>query len=613
MHQNIFSKVQAQISFYSFSSTWKTSPTISISECAEATILYNTSQPFAFSSNMSSRATNEAVTALASLRSTTMTPFLYQTRSLSNFAWAGKSLPHGPRYLNQPMRNDVRCLAQQFIHRRQYSDSTQWGRTVETKPRRTETRVKRNVQTRDTTPRRSAEKKPRKDKRNAEFEIPFEFDQIPKSRVGNTGGSASNRWDSVPVNEFGEADDGEFGEADGAGFEGEDGESYEDEGEERASMNLRGPRESTITEGERRAFQRIFTDMFAQNSSSAEAPPPGDQVQAKTRLNSIMGDALGRMPPDPRTQEEKERIVSSYPQALQSAAAKAMRLGQGDEEDPFDGEMEELRDIDQEQLQAVREPEVERVETLMKEAKTDIELWEVMEKEVFSLIPKLGLDEAPLNVGQIRDGDIEGKAKTGKNVPKMKKAKKAKIVSEKENSDKHERYAKIVAQTPNGTEVSALTLYGPLYPSYLLLGLRLLDRSFYKPSPLALSILPKIKSLGAISHVLGASTQFYNEILRTYYYRYEDFGGVAKTLNEMDHSAVDQDEETLDIVIDILRMQAGVSRGERGELMKVLWSQPQYSRVKFQFWRNKIADILTAKGQANRFSRQDYTPMRNDR
>jgi hypothetical protein len=233
----------------------------------------------------------------------------------------------------------------------------------------------------------------------------------------------------------------------------------------------------------------------------------------------------------------------------------------------------------------------------MKDARTDLELWEVMEKEVFSLIPKLGLEEDPLNVGSIKDEESKAKAKAKSGRTRTKR-KKARMLYEMEEANKEERFDRVVALSPNGTEVGPFTLYGPLYPSYLLLGIRLLDRSFAKPSPLALSILPKLKSLGAISHVLGASTQLYNEILRTYYYRYEDFGGVAKTLNEMEHSAVDLDEETLDIVIEILKMQAQIGRGEKGEEMRVLWTMPQFSRVNFQFWRNKIARTIDVRTQA---------------
>jgi len=285
--------------------------------------------------------------------------------------------------------------------------------------------------------------------------------------------------------------------------------------------------------------------------------------------------------------------VNSYPPALRPAAAKAMQLSDGEEEDLFEGEMEELADLDHDQLEALRSPERDRVESLMKQARTDFDLWAVLEKEVFSLIPKLGLEEDPLNVGQM-DAEPQGKSKykAGANASKRKKAK---IASEKEEANKVERFDRVVAQSSNGTDVSALTLYGPLYPSYLLFGIRLLDRSFAKPSPLALSILPKIKSFGAISHVLGASTQLYNEIIRIYYYGYEDFDGVAKTLNEMEHSAVELDEETLDVVIDILRMQATVARGEKGDLLRELWSMPQFARVNFQFWRNKIAKTIHIK------------------
>jgi hypothetical protein len=237
--------------------------------------------------------------------------------------------------------------------------------------------------------------------------------------------------------------------------------------------------------------------------------------------------------------------------------------------------MEELAELGLNELEALRDPERERVEALMKNANTDVEFWEVMEKEVFALIPKLGLeDEKPEPVKK-------------PTTAKMKKAKAA-----KQPKPEIERFEKVVAQTPNGTEVSALTLYGPLYPSYLLLGLRLLDRSFAKPSPLALSILPKIKSLGPISHVLGASTQLYNELLRTYFYRYEDFNSIAKTLNEMEKSAVEVDEETLEVIIEILKTKAVIGRGEKGSTIKALWQMPQYARVNFQYWRNKTADIL---------------------
>lgn len=534
---------------------------------------------------MSSRAATEAVPAAVSYISTTMTPFLYQTKTLSNLRWVGANPIFGCRYPRSVVRNNL-CFAHQSIHNRHYS-SPGWGRDNSNNraDRVRAAPAKAFVKRKPNPPPRSS--------RNSEFEIPFEFDELHKSEHKKGNGSAIklNRLDTINVNEFGEVDDSEL---EGSGFEGEDGAMYPDEGG--SSMNLRGPRESTITETERRAFQRIFSDMFAQNQSLSPQPSQESKDQAKSKLDSILSSVISKLP---KTPEERLKIVNSYPPALRPAAAKAMQLDDGEDENLFEGEMEELADLDHDQLEAMRNPERERVESLMQEARTDYDLWAVMEKEVFSLIPKLGLEEAPLNVGQMTDADAEGKSKSKKKSgPNKSKRKKAEIASEGEEANKVERFDRVVAQSPNGTEVTALTLYGPLYPSYLLFGIRLLDRSFAKPSPLALSVLPKIKSLGAISHVLGASTQLYNEIIRIHYYSYEDFNSIAKTLNEMEHSAVDQDEDTLELVIDILRLKAAIARGEKGELMKELWGMPQFSRVNFQFWRDKIATTIHARTQA---------------
>jgi len=484
-----------------------------------------------------------------------MTPFLYQTKTLSTFTFASADAIFKPRYAYSVLRHRPQGAVQRYIRGiRQYHEESRWGRERDETHDAEEAFAKRRQPS-----------QPKKS-RDADYEIPFEFDQ--PSKFGNKRDSrpTTNRPETVHLNEFGEAEDVEADDAQGINYPRENEEDLE-EGSGSPSMNLRGPRESTITETEKRAFQRIFSDIF----ESQSAPPPTAQnsspnaEMARLKLDAIMGDAVGTLP---RGDTEKQKIVDSYPPALRFAAAKALGLTGSPKEDPFDGEMEELAELKLDELEALRDPERERVEALMKNANTDIELWEVMEKEVFSLIFKLGLED-------------NGEPRTAK-PKKAKKAKKGEI----------ERYEKVVAQSPSGTDVSALTLHGPLYPSHLLLGLRLLDRSFVKPSPLALSILPKIKSLGPISHVLGASTQLYNELLRVYFYRYEDFNSIAKTLNEMEKSAVEIDEDTLEVIIDILKMKAVIARGEKGSTLKYLWSMPQYSRVNFQYWRKRIADIL---------------------
>jgi hypothetical protein len=223
---------------------------------------------------------------------------------------------------------------------------------------------------------------------------------------------------------------------------------------------------------------------------------------------------------------------------------------------------------------------------LMKNAKSDFELWEIMEKEVFTLIAKLGLEDAP----RAQDAAVPQRAKN-----KKKGGKKSTIEAVLEEALSKPSQS-LVSEPDNG--VSPLSLYGPLYPSYLLLGLRLFDRGFAKPSPLALSILPRIKSLGFISHVLGASTQFHNELLRIYRYQQDDFRGMFNLLTEMEHSALEVDEETLEIVLDVMRTQSSVRRGEKGSAIRALWSMPEFMPNKFRVWRDSIQCAIDEREEA---------------
>jgi hypothetical protein len=234
-------------------------------------------------------------------------------------------------------------------------------------------------------------------------------------------------------------------------------------------------------------------------------------------------------------------------------------------------------------LETLRKPERDRVEGLMCAAKTDFELWAVLETEVFPLITKLGL-EAGLEKDTLETPESPAARKGGK------KAKRGARDSPSLDHDGPDRTS-VELDSPNA-EVSPLEFYGPLYPSYLLLGLRLLDRSFAKPSALALAILPEIKSRGIISHVLGASAQLYNELLLIHWYRHDDFRGVLSLLSEMEQIGLGWEKETWDIVNDITRMQHLILRGDRGETLKALWSLPEFAPGRFKAWKIKIGRAL---------------------
>lgn len=360
------------------------------------------------------------------------------------------------------------------------------------------------------------------------------------------------------------------------------------------------------------AFQKIFTDILERtqkahpsamktrlgaNEKRHERNLTGTKERAKTALNDILATAM-----QSKSRLELEEAVNTYPPVLREDAAKAIfagteSLSDDEREEKAKVEADELEKMEvgrealkarAEELEALRASERLRVETLMRTADSDFKLWEVMETEVFSMISRLGLAE---------DSKIPEPSKVNKTM-KGKKKSKQQPEAERKKVDTNTKMEPPEPIVEEETEKDALDLqiYGPLYPSYLLLGLRLLDRSFAKPSPLALSILPKIKSLGFISHVLGASTQFYNDLLRIYRYRYDDFRGMIELLQEMEQSALEMDDETITIVLDVLKMQGHVSDLERGSAVKALWRMPEFAPNKFGMWKEKIAkDIAERK------------------
>jgi hypothetical protein len=520
----------------------------------------------------------EAGPATFSAISTTMMPFLYHTRTLSNLTWIRAS-----SVCRAQGRNTSTRPFSSSIHFRHSIDRASIPPTTSA-----ESPNDGGIPIRRTTNMSGVEPSAGKWRLNADV-LSFQEDESPKPRSG----PRIRKFKTQPNPAFahyalskGKGNSREFELPDSIEFDEELIDEVIAKDEISNLTDKRGDRESTITDSERSAFQKIFSEIynrsrrFSKNLASGDpfaeesmeaSENPTDRRKSKSKLADIFNDAiLHRDQNDIRN--DMESVVGQYPPALRAAAAQAIGIVV---------DKEKSTDMDTDQLEALREPERLRIEGLMKAARTDFELWEVMEKEVFSLIPKLGLGDAPEIKEEV---STKNKRKKGGNVSKR----------DDPSSEEVSEDPSLNPSTGSGAnhKTSQLALYGPLYPSFLLLGLRLLDRSFAKPSPLTLSLLPKIKSLGFISHVLGASTQFYNELLRIYRYRHDDFRGIHNLLGEMEHSALDLDEETLEIVIDIMKTQLGVHRGDKGSAIRALWSMPEFAPNTFRSWRDKIAQAM---------------------
>ena len=354
-------------------------------------------------------------------------------------------------------------------------------------------------------------------------------------------------------------------------------------------------RKSTITQSERLAFQKLFADVFTRHhdrkdpfdSFVPEKKDPEKTRKANTEIRDLMMGAVG----PGMTREQKEQVVSRYPESLRAAAARAIGFDSAAEKSENFLQSSETKEIEEEpafevadnqRLESSQNAERQRVETLMQGAKNDFALWAIMEKEVFPLIEKLGL-------GEIRVENPEDvPKKRGRKSRKSKQAERSPVTT-----------TKMTPLPPTAETIKALQLYGPLYPEHLLFGLRCLANNFAKPSPLTLSVLSKIKSLGFISQALGASTQLYNELLKIYWYKRDDFRGVISLLKEMESSGLDWDAETLDIVEDIWNEQRRVLNGSRGPTLKVLWTFPEFQPGVFSAWSKKIRQALQQRQAEN--------------
>ncbi|KAF7505287.1 hypothetical protein GJ744_001074 [Endocarpon pusillum] len=86
-----------------------------------------------------------------------------------------------------------------------------------------------------------------------------------------------------------------------------------------------------------------------------------------------------------------------------------------------------------------------------------------------------------------------------------------------------------------------------LYPALLLLTLRLLT-SHYPLSHYPSTLLPRIRTLGLRSYVLGTCTQLYNTLLLHRWSVYSDLRSMDRLLHEMERGGVDFDAETISII-----------------------------------------------------------------
>ncbi|KAM0194746.1 hypothetical protein ACHAPI_006748 [Fusarium lateritium] len=281
---------------------------------------------------------------------------------------------------------------------------------------------------------------------------------------------------------------------------------FEFDDEEQANAHVSDiEQQGTLTPSETEIFKSIFDDISHARLPQNKKPPQLDQQQPREASPSPGFGAERRfgntLVEKARGANLSEDFLKRYPSSLRRAAENALGKFELAPKRPNLYNMTELDKAEKKQLQewakfeSLRERERARVEMLMQDCKTDAELWEVLEKEVFSLPEKLGI--------------VEHK-KTAQKARKL-ASKKAKV---QENE-------------------AVMDVHGHLYSHYLNYGLNLFDTGFPKPSILAFNILPRIKNLGLSSYVLGVSTPLFIKLAEIHWKRYGDATSAFDVLDEM--------------------------------------------------------------------------------
>lgn len=318
-------------------------------------------------------------------------------------------------------------------------------------------------------------------------------------------------------------------------------------------------RKSTITDSERKAFQRLFGNIVFQPERQ---PLPPDATE-ESSLDSILEDVLIKHRAGSNRASPSLKIPSIR------SVAKVL-IGRKSNQD-----QKTIRDItgDNDSLEALREQQYNRVEGLLCAAKTDVELWNVLEREVFSIIRELDLDGAAANT------EMKGKGA-------------------KRNS---RRATPILKPTTEDIceeidHASGLAIIGPNYPSFLVIAVRQLRQEF-PSSSLSLTILPTVKDLGRGSYVLGASTVLYNELISLAWLTYADLECIEELLQDMDNSGVDFDGNTLELLESIHDEARKACMGRFGATVAAVWEMDRFTDGwrKLERWRDIIKDRMQAE------------------
>lgn len=306
-------------------------------------------------------------------------------------------------------------------------------------------------------------------------------------------------------------------EASPGSIDTETSQSYDSERERPSANQKPGVQGSTLTAKERAVFDRIFKDISQLESAESteersdfELEEDGNERQARN-IEEILEDAIRNS----KDKISKESELETRVKLLQSSW-RVPEVQSWNENPKIPDVTTKIKSFRTDPFQnddiyeTARQEHKAHFMASLDKAQTDIQVWKVLQAEVFSLNPERKL--------------------------------------------KKDAVAALDSRTEHAALQPALTqsIFQQNYGFYCLEAQRLLRREF-PTSPYAVQVLPTIKYFGPDSYVLGASPSLCNEMICLKWTRYTDLHGIADLLQEMRNQVVEANEVTLEILNAISR------------------------------------------------------------
>ncbi|KAM3514115.1 hypothetical protein MY11210_002216 [Beauveria gryllotalpidicola] len=345
---------------------------------------------------------------------------------------------------------------------------------------------------------------------------------------------------------------------------------------------------STITPSEAEIFKGIFDEISQGRMPVSKKKTAFNAMREQAASTSATGagklDTKARSIVDQaRLADFRDKFLSRYPSSLRNAAQVALGLFEVPANEEGTRTFMELKEADaanwaeRAMYDQLRSEERKRVDCLMESCTTDTELWNLMEREIFTLPERLGI---------LQDYMMTS--------PKNKKNKatktKGKSVAEEPIDDP--------ATSPeSNSERRLMDIHGRLYPHFIYNGLKLLDTKFKRSSPYTFKILPRVKELGLPSYVLGVSTSFYSRLASLYWTRFGDSNAALNVLQEMLSSGLYANDESMEVVESIRDHLHGCTWGAQGPFVMAMMESSPYDASLSQRLENIRRYIRTSIAQ----------------